>query len=213
MQNQNSLQIAVDPEHGNLRFVVTITFIVIVSVSFIVLNVIIPATSINLLAIIGSLVIGAAGAYFIEQQLKQRWPSGKVVELSSDSVTLLNKDKEYIRIPQSPDAHKLYWSFEISRRTRVPKGWLMVALALEYEDTYLCAYSLMSPDTFRQMPNHEHFTRLAKPTKQGESKDLRLAGEQKRLQRAESYRWHDGAEMTPEDFVIYVEKLEGLFAN
>ena len=41
--------------------------------------------------------------------------------------------------------------------------------------------------------------------------DLRLAGEQRRLRDAENYRWLAGAELVPDDFITYINRIRAQF--
>lgn len=214
--NNTSIEILVDAEHDSLRFVVAAIFIALTIISFLALSAFIPAGSINIIAIIGGLMIAAGGSYLIEQQLKRRWPSGKILQIDAEHIALHIKQNEQQRIKASPDVRKLFWRFEINRRSRVPKGWHMVAAALEDADEILAVYTLMPPDRLLQLNQSEKFTKLAKPattTKGGKADDLRLAGEQKRLHKVEAHRWREGVEMTNDDFVLFVSKIEGLFPN
>lgn len=207
-------EIPVDREHGGLRAVIFLLFIGLAVILFLAINALVPARVINLIALLGALIGAAAITYVVEQQLKLRWKSGKSIKIDLNGVTLFSARDGDIQIPLQRDVQLLRWRFKIARRARVPKGWYMVATALQHNDDSLAVYTLMSPDAYEVFDPAGRFTKLEKPDKKQTGGDsLRLAGEQRRLHRAESIRWHEGAEMTNEDFMLYVEQVERLFAN
>ncbi len=200
--------IPVDVEHGGLRLVIALIFIGAGIALYLLISALIPAGSLNLIAILGAL-LGAAGvAYLVESQLKRRWRSGKSVEISDEAV-VLHQPKNNDTVTIDPQVSlTMRWRFRIERRSRVPKGWYMVAAALEQDDQHITVYTLMSPQAYREFDPDERFTALEKAKDKGDAESLRLAGEQRRLHRAESLRWHEGVEMTHDDFVQYVGYLE-----
>jgi hypothetical protein len=208
------IEIAVDMEHSGLRGVVIGVFVVMVIVSYILLSALISAASINLAAILGALVIAAGVAYVVEQQLKARWKSGKTLRLTENSVELVLPNDNTITIPADADnVQRHRWRFEITRRTHIPKGWYVVAAALEQRDVYIAAYTFMSPEDYEAFDPENDFTRLKKSSDKGDADSMRLAGEQRRLHRAETVRWHEGVEVRQDDFKTYVAQLERLFAD
>ncbi|MEO1440497.1 MAG: hypothetical protein AAFV33_08830, partial [Chloroflexota bacterium] len=107
----------------------------------------------------------------------------------------------------------LKWRFKINKRTRVPKGWYVVATVLEKDDEYIAVYTLMSPEAYKQFDPDTVFSMLQKPDKKVGSDSLRLAGEQRRLHKMESVRWHEGVEMTNEHFMAYVQQVDRVFGR
>lgn len=218
---ESSTSYAVDAEHGALRFAVIILFIILWVLTFILLNAVIPNSGFNIIALFLSFGITAVLSQQIEKLLKQRWPSGRKIVVTPSEIRLQRGDTAL----QSVDAHKqvnvLLWRFQISRRSRVPKGWYMMALALEQDENYLPVYTFISPDQLDGLRSANRFTTLmrAKDLKDGESgpapmtrsTDLRLAGEQRRLHQAENIRWMEGAEMTSDDFFKFIDQLQGHF--
>ena len=203
----------VDTEHGALRLTIMFIFIAGWVVAYIVLNALIPNQGLNVIAMIGSFVITAVTTQQLERVLKQRWPSGRTIQLDQSSIKLNDKANGQ-QIDAEKQVNVLLWRFAIKRRARVPKGWYMVACALEQNENYLPVYTFMSPDDFDALKTN-HFTLLIsqKETEKAEAKrtDLRLMGEQRRLHTAESARWMNGAEMTKVDFVNYVRALQEQF--
>lgn len=211
VQDQSSsLSIPVDAEHDGIRLAVAGIFLVVAIVSFFVLAAVIPANSINLLAILGALVIAAAFTSILENQLKARWPSGRTLDLAPSALSIRKNDTVQASISPSDDTQTMYWRFEVKRRTRVPKGWYVVAAAVKnkVDDTHITLYTLMAPEAYDALDPDGKFTILKKNS---EEDDLRMAGVQKRLHTAESYRWREGCEVSNENFTRLIEHIEWYF--
>ena len=138
--------------------------------------------------------------------------------MDRSTIKLIDRGGEQ-KIDAEKQVNVLLWRFTIKRRSRVPKGWYMVACALQQvdqEETYLAVYTFMSPDAFDALKTG-HFTMLVsqKESEKSEStrhgQDLRLMGEQRRLHAAESARWMNGAEMTNDDFINFIRQLQEQF--
>jgi hypothetical protein len=207
------IKIPVDNEHGALRFAVVAVFIAGWLISFIVLNSAIPNEGLNLIAIIVSFGLTALVTQQVEKALKKRWPSGRTVQIDHNSIRIVDKNGGQQTIDGSQQVNVHMWRFIIKRRSRVPKGWYMIACALEQDEAYLPVYTFMSPDQFDGLRNNSRFTTLvsqkesSKSTGVGQA-DLRLAGEQRRLHTAENARWMNGAEMSVEDFQAFIKQLQ-----
>lgn len=213
--NQNTpVTIAVDNEHGALRFVIVIIFIIGWLISYIILNAVIPNEGLNLIAIIVSFGITAVITQQIEKALKKRWPSGRTVQINQRNIKIVDKDGKQQSIDGDQQVNVHLWRFTIKRRSRVPKGWQMIACALEQDEAYLPVYTFMSPDQFDKLKNNSRFTTLVSQKEATKSTggigqtDLRLAGEQRRLHTAENARWMNGAEMNAEDFQNFIKQLQ-----
>lgn len=211
LENQ-TLNIPVDREHGGLRLAVIVTFAAAWVILFFVLSALITNEGFSLLAVI----LGFVGAYgvtaAVEHMLKGRWTSGRFVQVDRNGVRTMSRGKVQQEILSEDPANTLLWTFQIARRARVPKGWSMAACAIIYEDTFLSVYTFMSPKQVERFPYAGAFTRLISERKgMKDREDLRLAGEQRRVRDAESQRWLNGAEMTPEDFETFLVRLSTQF--
>lgn len=212
--NQTSLNVPVDPEHGAFRLSMVLLFVVLLVASYIIVNLILPAQGINILGVILSLAATFLISQQVEGRLKQRWPSGRVVQVDERGVRILNKDSLQTEIDAHQQVNVHMWRFKIDRRARVPKGWFVVACALEQENVYLPVYTFMSPEQVQQLKTAGLFTVLLgkkESEKQGVERDLRLAGQQRRLHIAENQRWMSGAEMSSQDFENFIARLQALF--
>lgn len=206
------LSISVDPEHGALRFAVIMLFFAVAAVGYAIINSILPQQGFNFIAAIGGLIISAVIVQGLDNQLKARWPSGRRVEVEGRTIRTVLKDRVQREIDGSQHTNVHTWRFEITKRARAPKGWYVVALALQQDDTYIPVYTFMSPQDFERLPLRNEFEVL-KPRKQSDSGDMREAGRERRLRTAEAARWHEGAEMAAEDFNAYIAYLQTHFSK
>lgn len=213
-----TITIPVDREHGGLRLAVLIAFIVIGAVTFVLLNLLISSSGLNLLAVLLSFGAAFAGSALVERVLKNRWPSGRKVTMSRDSVRLEKKGTLEREVRPTEEVSVILWTFTIKKRSRVPKGWVMLACALENAAGHLTVYTFMPPAKAQAFADAALFKKIAsKKELKGDNnplrEDLRLAGEQRRLRDAENYRWLNGAEMTPDDFITYFERIKIQFSE
>lgn len=211
----SALVIPVDREHSAMRLTIVITFIALWVISFIIASTVIPNEGISLLAVLIGFGVAYGVTALLERILKTRWPSGRVVRVDHAGVKLLkNTELQQEMLSEDPVGSRL-WSFKITKRARVPKGWSMLACALEYENQFLTVYTFMSPSEVESFDRDERFKKLIakrKGTSDADAReDLRVAGEQRRLRDAENHRWMFGAEMLPADFIAYVNQLKTRF--
>lgn len=226
MESTNSLRITgsttpqvfkVDAEHSRLRLVVVLLFIIAAVAGYLLISAFVPSTGLNLLAVLGSFVVAYAVTAIFEQALKRRWPSGRSVEVDSQGVRLIQNGGVQQKISAEEPVQKLLWSFQTKRRSRVPKGWHLLASALEQNTDSVSVYTLISPDQFKKLDNAERFKALKAKADAATNNnargrdDLLLAGEQRRLLAAENQRWQTGAEMTLDDFLAYLDAVEATF--
>lgn len=206
------LSLPVDPEHGGLRFAVVALFIFFAAMLYAIVSVIIPeAAGINIIGVIVGLGGSAMMIQVLDARIKSRWPSGRFLEITDQHIYLRQKQKIQNQIDASQHVNVLTWRFEITRRTRVKKGWYVVAIDLVQDDQHLPIYTFISPDEFKEMPLSKHYYLLQ--AKKGVESDMRKAGQEKRLHDAEMYRWNEGAELSLEDYTRYVAYLKENFPD
>ncbi len=216
VSSHEALTIPVDTEHGGIRLVVLGAFIAAWLIGYAVVSAITISEGINFLAITAGFLAGAVIAVPLERILKGRWQSGRVAIIDGQGVRLAKRTTVQTQIHAADQASAVFWRFEVQRRTRIPKGWSMIACALESEGRYLAVYTFVSPTTLENYPGGERFKRLISRKERSKSGDdvrgeMRLAGEQRRLLEAETHRWMDGAEMTLEHFQTYLTAVETRF--
>ncbi len=226
----DALRLPVDPEHAGLRLLVIAVFLGLAVLFYTLLDGAMPqAGPVNILALVAALLVSALLIQNLDGALKSRWPSGRRLEVTSDAVRILLKDSVQHQINAAQHVNVLTWRFEIPRRARAPKGWFVVALSLEQDGTHIPVYTFVSPDDLPNLPLSKRFTLLKNSRQQAADQraaaaaaaasataarqDLRLAGEERRLRNAESFRWEHGAEMKHEDFVTYVQTLQARFPS
>lgn len=203
-----SEMIPVDPEPVQMRLMLlAMTFLILIG-TYILINQIIPGDGINLLAFIGSILGVALLLPLIEKYLKASWKATRFVQISPESIDLITRGSSEARLNPIQQINVTLWYFEVRKRTRVPKGWHVVACLLEQDETYIAVYTLASPQDFYNLRRSFSKLEYTRPT---ETRDLRLAGQQRRLQTAESIRAAEGVEMNLADFEIYLTRLESYF--
>jgi hypothetical protein len=212
-------QFRLDAEHSQLRLAVLGGFIAATVIGYAVLAAVLPSDGLNILAILGALFIGYVVSFALERFLKGRWHSGRTVELHPDgTIRLLKNNAVEQEIAPSEGVNVLMWRFEITKRARVPKGWSMVACAVETAGSYIALYTFVAP---KDMPDFDPTGtyKLLKAKKKDNASgnelrsDLRLAGEERRLNEAETARWMTGAEMNREDFAAFTTWVQRHYAE
>ncbi len=213
IENSGTSVYSVDAEHGGLRISIVFIFIAIWIAIFVVVNTLISSEGVNILAMVISFAATALLTQQVEKLLKTRWPSGRAVQVEPNQIRIVKRSQVQHEIDPDQRVNVLLWRFKIARRSRVPKGWYMVACALEQEDHYIPVYTFMSPGDFDNLNATQHFPLLQsrKELEKEGRENMRLAGEQRRLHTAESIRWMEGAEMTTDDFKLFITRLQEQF--
>jgi hypothetical protein len=216
VDNSSTLQLRVDPEPVAMRLTLVGILIISVVIGYLALSEIFGLGACSLLSIFGALIIGAGVLQLSERLIKPRWKSNRFVKLSDEALYIQKGDEQRQVIDPREDVNVHMWCFEIRRRSRVPKGWYVVATALEQDDVYLPVYTLASPDSLSKMRFSSHFTQLEPqqgggPRVNRQDRDLRLSGQQRRLLMAEGARDMEGVEMVVEDFEAYLNWLQARF--
>ncbi len=207
-------RIPADLSHGGIRLVVLLAFIGGLVGGYLLTNALIPSEGISILAFFGGLLVAWALSQLLETLFTGRWHSGRHLELLVDGVRLSQRQQVQAEIRGDAPMQVLMWRFKVQKRSRVPRGWYMLACALEQDDTYVPVYTFVSPEDFERLPQREYFMALVskKQTKTaGVDRDLALTGQQRRLHVAEQHRWMDGAEISADDFAGFLTWLQDTF--
>ena len=207
----------VDSEHGALRSAIFGLFFVIWVVGYLVVSALIPTEGLNIIAGIAGFGLAAVlVSLVIEPHLRKRWPSGRVLQMDDQQIRLLKREQTQKAINAQEPMSILLWNFKIKqRRNRVPSGWFVMACALEQDDNYLPVYTLASPEQAEMLNAIARFSTLISD-KENKAKNvrqdtLRVAGEQRRLRLAETFRWTEGAELAYSDFEQFLTRLNNQF--
>lgn len=200
------LSYPVDAEHGGKRAVgclaMFIAFVVIL------LSAITLIENGVFIGLIGGLIGAALVTTLVDRTLRNRWASGREVTIATETIQIVNKGHTEEQIDLQKEVSPLLYTFTVKRGGRVKKGWHVLALVLEQDETFLPIYTFCSPTEFEELPASKSFKLLEK--KKGEDQ-LKLAGMQRRMLEAESYRSMNGAEMTFLQFQSFLETLETQF--
>lgn len=157
--------------------------------------------------ILVGLAVAAGAATITERVLRHRWPSGRVVTIEPTQIAIVrNQQPEYALEPHQ-QVNALLYHFVVKRGTRIKKGWHVVVLALEQDDTLVPFYSFASPEQFEALEDRALFRTLEKT----DNETLKGSGVMRRMLEAESYRNAYGAEMTLDQFVGVVDQLQEQF--
>lgn len=215
-QESETLQLQVDREHSGLRLGMVGIFTLILVIVFLIANNVIPSEGFNLLAGIVAFAAAAIVTRLADPIMKQMWPSKRSLQLDANGARLMLNDKVQADIRADATANLHYWCFKIPRRGRMPRGWYVVACALQQDDVYLPVYTFASPAQADQLKKLKQFTELQGDkgkASAAKAESLRLAGEQRRLRIAEEHRWHDGGELTLADFETFIKHLNELYVR
>lgn len=207
-----NLEFQVDKEHSGIRMVGCLTFLIGAVVSFLIINTIFPNG--GLIVIGAALALAVALTYAADYLSKTYWPSNRAIQFVDDIILLVNGKQIQGEIDAGANVNLLQWHFEAKRHPRVPKGWYVVANALEQDGDYIVSYSIASPADFEALP----LSRLSKKyqrkrNKKGESRDLREAGDMRRIVQAEFHRGELGAEMSLDDYQAYLDYLADTYTS
>jgi len=210
MSETETLRWPVDPEHGGLRTAVLVSFIGVGVISFLISGSLLASFSFGGILSVGiGILASVLITRVVEAGLKRRWPSGRTLEVTPESIRLAVRGDSQREIDPTQHVNVLTWRFAINRRARVPKGWFVVALGLMQENVYIAVYTFMSPEEYKSLPLAEGYVVLNPPKKT--EADIRLAGQQRRLREAEVWRWNEGAELSKDDFIAYFNALTTRF--
>ena len=207
-----NIEFEVDREHSGVRMVGCFTFLIGAFVSYLIINAIIPGGG---LFVIGAALAVAVGlTYGADHLTKTYWPSNRYIQFVGDMIRLVNGSKVQGEIDAEQNVNLLMWHFEAKRHPRVPKGWYVVANALEQDGEYIVSYSIVSPADFESLP----LSRLSvqykrKKNKKDDGRDLREAGNYRRIAQAEFHRGDLGAEMSQEDYLEYLDYLADTYTS
>ncbi|MGQ0604873.1 MAG: hypothetical protein ACT4QE_24595 [Anaerolineales bacterium] len=146
-----------------------------------------------------------------EQQLMQRWPSGRAVELQGSTLKLHEKGLPLV-FDLSHKVNFWRWRFQIKERRggRVPRGHFCCAMRLTQDDAGRAAsaslYAFVPPQQAEALKARFPFYDL-RPAKEATSPTALLGGRDAAFLSAEKMRWENGAELETTDFEALLEHL------
>src|SRR5690606_14269229 len=105
------------------------------------------------LAILLSAASAAGTSMGVEHILKDKWLSGREFVADDERIALTKHNKIESVINPQQQVNVLTWRFEVRKDgPRAKKGWQLLGLGLEQDDTYIIIYSAASPDEYEAMP-------------------------------------------------------------
>ncbi len=208
-----NIEFEVDREHSGARMVGCLTFLIGALASYFIISLFLPQG--GLITIVAALIIAVGLTYGADYLTKRYWPSNRYIQFLGDMIKLVNGDKVQGAIDAEQNVNLLMWHFEAKRHPRVPKGWYVVANALEQDGEYIVTYSIVSPTDFEALPLSRLSVRYQrkKKRKQEDGRNLREAGNQRRIAQAEFHRGELGAEMSQEDYYAYLDYLADTYTS
>lgn len=156
-------------------------------------------------------VVLFAGGALIERGLKRLIPSRRSALLTSEALTVSDRRRRPARdvcIDWGRTVNVTAWRFTVQRRTRVPKGWFLMALHLLQDEEEVILYTFMPPREAEAVVGYRNFVRLRPRRETQSNTDLSAVAEQRRLLKLEDARWNDGAEIAREDFCAMLSVLQ-----
>jgi hypothetical protein len=197
----------VDAEHGGKRAVGCAALLLGFTLPVIFITALVPDGW--LIGFFVGLITAALAASLVEWLLRDRWPSGRALRVGADSIQLVKHDKVEETINSQQQVNVLLYHFVVKRSGRVRKGWHVIVMALEQDDTYIPIYTFASPERFEALEQRPLFHLLERPKEES----LKSAGLSRRLHTAESYRSVNGAEVAWDDFTHLLNALQEQFPH
>ena len=211
-QPTEAIILPVDPYPPSLRLFAAFGFLAGLVGGYLVTAVLTGSGFCSPIGVIVGLIVGGVAAVGLERGLRGVLPSNRFLHVEEDSITFVFSGNATRSIDTNAHINVTLWHFVVKRRSRVPKGWHVIALALEQDDVYLPAFTLMSPETFDEFEYKPLFTLLKGSRKDYRDEgDLRLAGKQRQILTAETARSIDGVEMFNEEFTRLLDTLTTQF--
>lgn len=208
-----NIEFEVDREHSGVRMVGCLSFIVGAFASYLIISSFLPHG--GLITIGAAMIIAVALTYGADYMTKRYWPSNRYIQFVGDIIQLVSGSKTQGAIDAEQNVNLLMWHFEAKRHPRVPKGWYVVANALEQDGEYIVTYSIVSPADFEALPLSRLSVRYErkKKRKNEDVPNLREAGAYRRIAQAEFHRGELGAEMSQEDYYAYLDYLADTYTS
>lgn len=174
-----------------------------------------------------SLGVGAVCEYF----LKRQWRSGREVKLGNQGLTVIRKEKEDVFVEWSKRANLIMWHFPLKgyprggRERRVPGSWVCLSCQVQQDDDRFIVFSLMSKKRAEPLLEEYRFHAinladffdtnavknwLTAPTRPSLPANM-LTGKEGPYWLAERRRWHEGLELTRDDFELFLQKVDQHF--
>ncbi|MCS6870987.1 MAG: hypothetical protein NZ571_05970 [Anaerolineae bacterium] len=201
-----------DVEHGGIRLALPLIAIVsFIGLLWLLSNLLRGEENGCLNAMLAT--AGALGLMAVSDGvLKRVWKSGR--SLSVHGKTIVVRDVRSKHAPEvtfdlAQRVNVLAWRFTVKRGSpRAPRGSVLLGLQLLQNDESAALYTLVSAKQADEAIFAEFIQLMPRNAVIQEKLPLRELAQQRRLLQAEEQRWHEGAEMRCQDFMLLVETLK-----
>jgi hypothetical protein len=199
-----------DPIHGGLKMAELGSFFGGGFLGFLGTSLLLP--NFAPIAALVALGVGAGSSIGLGRYLKTRWPSGRELVADTERIALTKHGKNEQVIDAQQQVNVLTWYFDVKKdHPRARKGWHLLGLALEQDDTMIVIYTAIAPKEFEKLPLAKAFSKLErksneKPTQSASG--MRRAGEQRRLYEAEIIRQMEGGDIDSAQFIEFLDFLQ-----
>ncbi|TVR18622.1 MAG: hypothetical protein EA396_14930 [Anaerolineaceae bacterium] len=211
-EQTDELLLQVDPVPGSINLYTFLAFIAGTIGGYLFTASVFGLGLCSVLAVFIGLIFGAGVSYVAERVLRAIIVSNRFIRIASDRISFIFGGREVRHIDPREDVNVTAWHFATKRRSRVPKGWHVVALGLEQDEIFLPVYALVSPEDFEEMQTADLYRELTGSRKDYKvDQDVRLAGEQRRILMNETARSIDGVEMRLHDMEHLIAHLRRRF--
>lgn len=171
-----------------------------------------------LIAAVAGLGAAVGSSMGLGRYLKSHWPSGRELVADSEHIAITRHGKNQYLINATLQVNVLTWYFEVKKdHPRARKGWYLLALALEQDDSIVILYCALPPKEFENIKLAKAFTKLERSKEKDKAADsisgMRRAGEQRRLYEAEVIRQMDGGDMESSDFLAFLDFLQANYPH
>ena len=227
-----------DQEHSGLRSVIFVLLFVMLLAAFFGIRALLGALSPDglpdyafAISCGGAFPIALGAVWFVEQLLKQYWPSGRSITLTSGGVETKNEEDQTVQIGKGGDVAPLFWYFDLrgwqrgGRERRVPRNWLCLAVEIKEKKKQAIVYTYLSPQKakrwleegngrfqFHQIFPREVYDSSIRARMRGPSRPeiptAVLTGDDGNYWLAERRRWTEGFELPPKEFEQFMSHIQ-----
>lgn len=211
-------------EHDSVRIFVLFIMVVGTVGGFVLWRAVLPEFGFKtLVSCGGGVALALLGAALVESGSKRAWPSEKRFSITAQGMVQSRPGQSPLTFTAKNYAMTTYWYFPLTdyprggRERRFANHWLCLACQLQQDEDRMNVYCFISPRkaeallaqfNFQQIyPKDIYDTsfraRMTLPTRPEIPPEI-IAGKEGRLWLAERNRWHDGIELSPADFLTFL---------
>jgi hypothetical protein len=231
-----------DQEHAGLRTAVFILLFVSLFVAFFGLRALFNAIGPDwvreyavALACGSSFPMSVGIIWVAEKYMKQYWPSGRLVTLTHEGISVETEMGEKVTLTQAQGVLPLAWHFELrgwqrgGRERRVPQSWLCLSIELKAGKEHIIVYTYMPPnqaDRWLESDSQVQFYKIFPQNVYDNSLRNRVAGPSRPeippevitskdgpYWLAERRRWIEGFDLPPEEFNQFMTHIQTNLLN